>query len=34
MATILILLIAFIALDMAALRWGYNSRDGMKEYWS
>ncbi len=31
MITILILLIAFIALDIAALRWGYDSRDGMRD---
>ncbi len=31
MATILILLIAFIVLDIAALRWGYDSRDSMRE---
>lgn len=34
MATIVILLIVLIALDIAALRWGYDSRDSMKEYWS
>ena len=34
MATILILFVAFIILDIAALRWGHDSRDGMKEYWS
>jgi hypothetical protein len=31
MATILILLAAFIALDIAAWRWGYDSRDGMRD---
>ncbi len=31
MTTILILLIAFIALDIAALRWGHDSRDCMRE---
>jgi hypothetical protein len=31
MVTILILLITFIALDIAALRWGYDSRDSMRE---
>jgi hypothetical protein len=31
MATILILLIAFIVLDIAALRWGHDSRDCTRE---
>lgn len=31
MVTILILLIAFIALDIAALRWGYDSRDSTRQ---
>ncbi len=31
MVTILILLIAFIALDIAALRWGHDSRDSIRE---
>ncbi len=31
MATILILLIAFIALDIAAWHWGYDSRDSMRD---
>jgi len=34
MVTIIILLLVLIALDIAALRWGYDSRDNMREYWS
>ncbi len=32
MVTIIVLLIMLIALDIAALRWGYDSRDNIKEY--
>jgi hypothetical protein len=32
MVTIMILLIMLIVLDIAALRWGHDSRDSMKEY--